>query len=115
MRVRSRFAGLVLAGLLTPLLALASSHREAPAISFDPAADNTDLWAWIKPGAHDRLYIIAAYNPLEEPSGGPNFHKFSTTCSTRSMSSAASPAWPTSSPTRSGSGPSRSPASTSRT
>ena len=77
MRVRSRFAGLLLAGLLTPLLALASSHREAPAISFDPAADNTDLWAWIKPGTHDRLYVVAAYNPLEEPSGGPNFQKFS--------------------------------------
>jgi len=57
--------------------AFASSHREAPAISFDPAADNTDLWAWVKPGTHDRLYIVAAYNPLEEPSGGPNFHQFS--------------------------------------
>jgi hypothetical protein len=57
--------------------ALASSHREAPAISDDPAADNTDLWAFVKPGSHDRLYIVAAYNPLEEPSGGPNFHKFS--------------------------------------
>ena len=77
MRLRSRLAGLFVAGLLTPLLALASSHREAPAISLDPAADNTDLWAWIKPGTHDRLYIVAAYNPLEEPSGGPNFHKFS--------------------------------------
>ena len=77
MRFRSRLMGLALAGLLSPLVALASSHREAPAISFDPAADNTDLWAWIKPGTHDRLYIVAAYNPLEEPSGGPNFHKFS--------------------------------------
>jgi hypothetical protein len=57
--------------------ARASSHREAPAISEDPSADNTDLWAWVKPGTHDRLYIVAAYNPLEEPSGGPNFHKFS--------------------------------------
>jgi hypothetical protein len=54
----------------------ASSHREAPAISFDPSADNTDLWAWV---SQDRsvLYIVAAYNPLEEPSGGPNFNKFS--------------------------------------
>src|SRR5678816_2989398 len=77
MRVRSRLAGLLLAGLLSPLMALASSHREAPAISFDPAADNTDLWAWVKPGTHDRLYIVASYNPLEEPAGGPNFHKFS--------------------------------------
>jgi len=77
MPVRFRLLGAVLAALLCPLSALASSHREAPAISFDPAADNTDLWAWIKPGTHDRLYIVAAYNPLEEPSGGPNFHKFS--------------------------------------
>ncbi len=57
--------------------ALASSHREAPVIAQDPAADNTDLWAWVKPGTHDKLYIVAAYNPLEEPSGGPNFHAFS--------------------------------------
>jgi hypothetical protein len=56
--------------------AFASSHREAPAISEDPSADNTDLWAWVSQN-RDRLYIVAAYNPLEEPSGGPNFHKFS--------------------------------------
>jgi len=58
-------------------VALASSHREAPAISQDPTADNTDVWAWISSGSHDKLYVVAAYNPLEEPSGGPNFHKFS--------------------------------------
>jgi uncharacterized protein DUF4331 len=56
--------------------ATASSHREAPAISFDPAADNTDLWAWVSNDL-STLYVVAAYNPLEEPSGGPNFHKFS--------------------------------------
>jgi hypothetical protein len=58
-------------------LASASSHREAPAIALDPAADNTDVWAWVDAGTHDTLYIVAAYNPLEEPSGGPNFYKFS--------------------------------------
>ena len=77
MRHRSSLLGAVLAITLVPLVALASSHREAPAIALDPAADNTDLWAWLKPGTRDRLYIVAAYNPLEEPSGGPNFHKFS--------------------------------------
>ena len=41
-----------------------SSHREAPEISKDPAADNTDLWAWVKKGSHDKLYVVAAYNPL---------------------------------------------------
>ncbi len=67
----------LLLGALLPTLAFASSHREAPVIALDPAADNTDLWAWVKPGTHDTLYIVAAYNPLEEPSGGPNFHSFS--------------------------------------
>jgi hypothetical protein len=66
------FGALTLSGV-----AGASSHREAPAIALDPAADNTDLWAWVSPSAHDKFYIVAAYNPLEEPSGGPNFHKFS--------------------------------------
>ena len=42
-------------------IASASSHREAPAISRDPAADNTDLWAWVTPGAHDKLNIVASY------------------------------------------------------
>jgi hypothetical protein len=57
--------------------ASASSHREAPQISDDPAADNTDVYAWVSPGTHDKLYVVANYIPLEEPAGGPNFHKFS--------------------------------------
>jgi hypothetical protein len=56
--------------------AQASSHREAPAISLDPAADNTDVYAWVKPGTHDKLYLVANWIPLEEPAGGPNFHSF---------------------------------------
>ncbi|MFT3706993.1 MAG: DUF4331 domain-containing protein [Archangium sp.] len=67
----------LLLGATIASLSFASSHREAPVIALDPAADNTDLWAWVKPGTHDKLYIVAAYNPLEEPSGGPNFHSFS--------------------------------------
>lgn len=55
-------------------VAAASSHREAPAISEDPAADNTDLYAWVQ---GTNLVILANYIPLEEPAGGPNFHKFS--------------------------------------
>lgn len=62
--------------LLLASSASASSHREAPAISLDPAADNTDVYAWVKPGTHDKLYIVANWIPLEEPSGGPNFHMF---------------------------------------
>jgi hypothetical protein len=58
-------------------MAAASSHREAPAIGFDPAADNTDVWAWVNDGAHDKMTIVTSYNPLEEPSGGPNYNEFS--------------------------------------
>jgi hypothetical protein len=62
--------------LLAASTALASSHREAPAISLDPAADNTDVYAWVKPDTRDFVYLIANFIPLEEPAGGPNFHAF---------------------------------------
>lgn len=62
-------------GLAGP--ARASSHREAPTISNDPAADNTDLYAWVSQGAHDKLWIVANWVPFEEPAGGPNFNTFS--------------------------------------
>ncbi len=62
---------------LVPAIAGASSHREAPSIAYDPAADNTDLYAWVNKTTHDKLNIVANWIPLEEPSGGPNFHEFS--------------------------------------
>ena len=71
-----RGACLLAAAMLVPAAAFASSHREAPAISNDPCADNTDLWAWVDKGTHANLNIVASYIPFEEPSGGPNFHKF---------------------------------------
>ena len=56
-----------------------SSHREAPAISKDPNADSTDLYAFVSPdaGAAGTVTIIANYIPLEAPDGGPNFYEFS--------------------------------------
>ena len=53
-----------------------SSHREAPAISKDPAADNTDLYAFVSPDEPDTVTIITNYVPLEGPPGGPNFFSF---------------------------------------
>ncbi len=75
MSIRAFLVGCI-AAMLIPVTAMASSHREAPAIANDPAADNTDLYAWINP-AGDRLVIVANWIPLEEPAGGPNFHRFS--------------------------------------
>ena len=54
----------------------ASSHREAPLISQDPMADNTDLYAFRSPDQPDTVTIIANYIPLESPAGGPNFPAF---------------------------------------
>ena len=54
-----------------------SSHREAPEISKDPVADSTDVYAFVSPDQPDTVTLIANYIPLEEPSGGPNFHNFS--------------------------------------
>lgn len=54
----------------------ASSHREAPLISQDPTADNTDVYAFVSPDSPDTVTIVANYIPLEEPAGGPNFHSF---------------------------------------
>jgi hypothetical protein len=53
-----------------------SSHREAPEISKDPVADNTDVYAFVSPDRPDTVTIIANYIPLEEPAGGPNFFEF---------------------------------------
>jgi plastocyanin len=67
-----------LAGALTlEPTANASSHREAPGITEDPTADNTDLYAFRSPDAPNTVTLIANYNPLELPYGGPNFHRFS--------------------------------------
>jgi len=64
--------------LLSPAVpvARASSHREAPLISQDPNADNTDLYAFVSPDRPDTVTIVANYIPLEEPAGGPNFAAF---------------------------------------
>ena len=54
----------------------ASSHREAPLISNDPLADNTDLYAFRSPDDANTVTIVANYIPLELPEGGPNYSNF---------------------------------------
>src|SRR5688572_6568697 len=71
----------VLAGVLivaalgfSPLTA--SSHREAPLISQDPLADNTDVYAFVSPERPDKVVLISNFIPLQFPSSGPNFWRF---------------------------------------
>ncbi|AQG80198.1 DUF4331 domain-containing protein [Spirosoma montaniterrae] len=55
---------------------VASSHREAPLISNDPLADNTDVYAFKSPVNAERIVLIANYIPFEDPAGGPNWYTF---------------------------------------
>jgi hypothetical protein len=53
-----------------------SSHREAPEISKDPAADNADVYAFVSPDNPQTVTLISNFVPLQDPPGGPNFFEF---------------------------------------
>ncbi len=56
--------------------ALAASHREAPLIANDPAADNTDFYmfrSWTNP---NNVVFILNTLPAQEPGAGPNYFNF---------------------------------------
>jgi hypothetical protein len=63
----------------SPQAGTASSHREAPLISEDPTADNTDLYAFRSADAPNDLTIISNWIPGEDPAAGPNYYRFSST------------------------------------
>ena len=70
----------VAAALVGPSLTskgTASSHREAPLISEDPSADNTDLYAFRSPDKPNTLTIVSNWIPGEDPAAGPNWYTFS--------------------------------------
>jgi hypothetical protein len=65
----------VAALLLAGGTAWASSHREAPGITETPKIDGTDLYMFrsYEPGREGYVTLIANYQPLQEPYGGPNY------------------------------------------
>jgi hypothetical protein len=78
MRTRAKYA---IAGALAALLALplapafASSHREAPGITEAPKVDGTDFYMFrsYETGRDQFVTILANYQPLQAPYGGPNY------------------------------------------
>jgi hypothetical protein len=66
------YKGVLAAALVAAagMTAQGSSHREALAVLNEPCADNTDTFAWVSNGAHDKLYLIMDFNPLHEPGQG---------------------------------------------
>ncbi len=75
--------GLLFAALFIALAVLlaagqsgASSHREAPLISKDPYADNTDTYVWVPAGQTRNIVLAASWIPFEGPEGGPNYFEW---------------------------------------
>ncbi len=69
---------LSLSFILSSFQLFASSHREAPLISNDPLADNTDVYAFRSPDDTNTVTIIANFIPFQLPEGGPNYYDFGT-------------------------------------
>jgi hypothetical protein len=70
-------SGLVFLGsVCLPLLAVASSHREAPSIAGSPRVDGTDFYMFrsYEPGRSHYVTFLANYIPFQDPQGGPNFY-----------------------------------------
>lgn len=72
---------LLTAGLAAPLLVLASSHKEAPAIGGMPRVDASDFYLFRSYEANRAGFVtlIANYVPLQDPAGGPNFFPLDNT------------------------------------
>jgi Domain of unknown function (DUF4331) len=57
-------------------LTQAASHREAPLIAQDPAADITDVYAFRSWEDDSKVVFIMNVIPAQEPSSGPNYFFF---------------------------------------
>jgi hypothetical protein len=68
-------AAAALLATLAAGLAQASSHREAPFITTSPKVDGTDFYMFNSYEANrgDYVTVIANYQPLQAPYGGPNY------------------------------------------
>jgi hypothetical protein len=73
--LRLGVVALLTAQLATP--AFASSHMDAPLITLDPAANTTDVYAFVQEenGVKSLITALGVY-PFEEPGIGPNKYNF---------------------------------------
>jgi hypothetical protein len=72
-----RFQSLIIGTLLQiPLTAQASSHREAPAIAKDPAADLTDVYVFKSKEQADHYTFVMNVSPAYNSYAGPNWYGF---------------------------------------
>ena len=85
--MKIRILGRVIASatiVLFATMASAASHREAPLMTLDPAADITDVYAFVSydaasvaaPLAQRKVTLIMNVIPGQEPGSGPNYYAF---------------------------------------
>ncbi len=68
---------LTLIAVAAPTNVLASSHMDAPLITLDPAANTTDVYAFVdQDGAQKSLVLALGVYPHQEPGIGPNKYNF---------------------------------------
>ena len=65
---------LLMATSIAPVFA--ASHREAPLIAADAAADHTDVFAWVDGTSPTKVNLAVNVSPMQDPAGGPNFWQF---------------------------------------
>ena len=80
-KISSGLAAMALVSLISAFPVMASSHAEAPLISMDRYADNTDVYAFrsTESGRSGFVTLIANFIPFQDPSGGPQFFRFDDT------------------------------------
>ena len=68
---------LALIAVAAPTNVLASSHMDAPLITLDPAANTTDVYAFVdEDGGQKSLVLALGVYPHQEPGIGPNKYNF---------------------------------------
>ena len=76
----SMTTALAATALLLPDATRASSHMDAPLITLDPAANTTDVYAFVAGGengdTNDYFVVGLGVYPFEEPGIGPNLYGF---------------------------------------
>src|SRR5437762_9375147 len=72
-----QFAAVILLATCVVTPAFASSHQDAPLVVLDPAANTTDVYAFVdQDGDKKNLVVALGVYPFEEPGIGPNKFNF---------------------------------------
>src|SRR5947209_15565043 len=76
-RPMRQLAAVILLATCVVAPARASSHQDAPLVVLDPAANTTDVYAFVdQDGGEKNLVVALGVYPFEEPGIGPNKFNF---------------------------------------